>query len=156
MVIAVGVIVWNRWREEPPLMSQQAWYGTTAESVLRSKVRHSVRPLCPPALSLSGGAPATAVARVYLDIEGRVIVAESVEAPSPAAAEAVESALRQWTFEKWEPVSGRPMTISGKLTFYFVRQGRDCAVRYPSELVAGAATPSPPASAVAARQTSGE
>ena len=60
-----------------------------------------------------------AVAELVVDESGNVVTVDVVEAPHPLIAEAVAAAVNQWKF-KTTTLKGKPVSVRGKLTFYYV------------------------------------
>ncbi len=60
-----------------------------------------------------------AVVEAQYNGKGEVTDAVVVEAPSPGIGQAVVEAVRQWKF-KQSSLDGKPISVRGKLTFYFV------------------------------------
>jgi len=107
------------------------WQGTTSEAVLRASALHTVRPAWAPFPIASP--QSVAVAEVHISTTGNVLHVRVLEAPSAPVSQAVVDAVRRWTFRPPDPVNGRAIALTGKLTFYFVRDDEGGTVRYPSE-----------------------
>lgn len=73
----------------------------------------------------------TAVARVHTTAAGRVASVEILQAPSPAIGASVKAAVAGWRFHP-ALMSGKPVPLVGKLTFYFEIAGGKPIVRSPS------------------------
>jgi TonB family protein len=60
-----------------------------------------------------------AVAELEYDAKGDVVSSSILEAPSKSIGDAVISAVRQWKFVPSKKQDGTPVSVRGKLTFYF-------------------------------------
>lgn len=60
-----------------------------------------------------------AVVEVEYDAKGDVVSSSIVEAPAKSIGDAVISAVRQWKFVPSKKQDGTPVSVRGKLTFYF-------------------------------------
>jgi TonB family protein len=99
------------------------------ENHLRTKAVASFMPKFPEAARREkvGG---VAIAQVTVNHEGRVSNVEVLEAPHPSIKEAVREALYRWRFSKFA-IKGKPLTVRGKLTFYFVNVKTGARVENP-------------------------
>lgn len=61
----------------------------------------------------------TAVVELQYNGKGDVVEASILEAPADSIGDAVISAVKQWKF-KTSTVKGQPISVRGKLTFYFI------------------------------------
>jgi TonB family protein len=106
--------------------------GTTSEALLRQSAIFTVRPIYPEADRKSAIA-GVAVAAVTLTESGSVKRVTVLQAPSPSIAASVKNAIFQWRFKPSPPIDSRPISLTAKLTFYFLRQDRKYSVLNPSE-----------------------
>lgn len=60
-----------------------------------------------------------AVVELQYDVKGDVVSAAILEAPSKSIGDAVVVALKQWKFVPSKKQDGTPVSVRGKLTFYF-------------------------------------
>ena len=60
-----------------------------------------------------------AVVELQYDVNGDVVNASVLEAPSRSIGDAVVTALKQWKFVPSKKQDGTPVSVRGKLTFYF-------------------------------------
>jgi TonB family protein len=60
-----------------------------------------------------------AVIELQFDAKGDVVDTSVLEAPSKSIADAVVVAAKQWKFVPTKKRDGTPVSIRGKLTFYF-------------------------------------
>lgn len=72
-----------------------------------------------PLESMKRNVSGVAVIKLLLDENGAVVRTKVLEAPDTLTGKAVEVAVKQWTFQP-QRVNGDPVSIQGKLTFYFV------------------------------------
>jgi TonB family protein len=129
--LAIGTVVYTLGLaaqvSTPVVMS-----GTTSEALLRKSALTMVRPAYPEA-DRKAATTGVVVAAVTLTESGIVRRIKVLEAPSPSMATSVSEAVTNWHFKPWPPIEGRPVSISAKLTFYFVRDRRQYSVLNPSE-----------------------
>jgi protein TonB len=104
--------------------SQLAWGSQTLKSVtvhetyLRKRATKTVTPGFPEQAK-KRGAKGVVVAQLNVNERGEVARVEVLEAPDPLIKEAVIKAIEQWRFNP-PTISGKPVRIRGKLTFYYV------------------------------------
>ncbi len=60
-----------------------------------------------------------AVVELQYDPKGDVVNTSVLEAPSRSIGESVIAALKQWKFVPSKKQDGTPISVRGKLTFYF-------------------------------------
>ena len=97
-----------------------AFMGTEeiAEAELRSLATKTVMPTftaAPNAKIVEG----VVVVQLDIDEQGNITQLNIIETPDPAITAPLSDALRQWQF-KPPHLNGQPITIRGKLTFYYV------------------------------------
>ena len=97
-----------------------AFMGTEeiAEAELRSLATKTVMPTftaAPNAKIVEG----VVVVQLDIDEQGNITQLNIIETPDPALTAPLSDALRQWQF-KPPHLNGQPITIRGKLTFYYV------------------------------------
>jgi TonB family protein len=109
---------------------QETPVGKVSEHILRNAAATVVTPEYPSGAA-QRGASGVAVAEVEFDSDGRPVRVEILEAPEPDIARAVERALWNWRLKPGSSVQGQPGHIKGKLTYYFVLQGREPKVLGP-------------------------
>lgn len=115
----------------PAVLGVQYKVATVPEKTLRKFAKIVVMPKYPDA-SQRAGAQGVAVAHLDINEEGTVSKVELLEAPDEATGSAVVMALKMWTFERpIEDTTGKPIRLSGKLTFYFVIENGHGVVRNP-------------------------
>jgi TonB family protein len=106
-------------------------FAMVPEGVLRRLAKKTVLPDYPEA-SKKRGTTGRAVIQLDVDKEGRLTKTFILEAPDDDIKQAVTEAVRRWEFG---PASAgderKPVRIRGKLTFYFVIEGRDARVQNP-------------------------
>lgn len=90
---------------------------SVGEDGMRKSAKTSVLPAYPDT-SVKNKKSGVAVAELQYDGEGKVTNVKVLEAPDKDIDKAVETALRKWTF-KPSTINGRPISVKGKLTFYF-------------------------------------
>lgn len=88
------------------------------EDGMRKSAEKTVMPVYPED-ALKNAQQGVAVVEAQYNGKGEVTDAVVLEAPSPAIGQAVVEAARQWKF-KPSTLAGKPISIRGKLTFYFV------------------------------------
>jgi TonB family protein len=88
------------------------------EDGMRKSALKTVMPAYPED-ALKRAQQGVAVAETQYDGRGVVTDASVLEAPSPGIGQAVVEAIRQWKF-KPSTLDGKPISVRGKLTFYFV------------------------------------
>jgi TonB family protein len=106
--------------------------GWTVESILRAHATRTLRPEYPTD-ALLAGSYGVVVVEINLDITGLVAKQQILEAPCESIAKAVTQAVDQWHFGAFKDSHGRPMLVSGKLTFYFEIKDRKGFVLNPDE-----------------------
>ena len=115
----------------PAVLGVQYKVATVSEKTLRKFAKIVVMPQYPDA-SQRAGAQGVAVAQLDINEEGTVSKVELLEAPDEATGNAVVMAVKLWTFERpIEDTTGKPIRLSGKLTFYFVIENGRGIVRNP-------------------------
>jgi TonB family protein len=100
-----------------------------AEFVLRKYVVKSEMPAFPNS-SFRRQNQGVSVSSVSVDDHGLVTNVSVWEAPDKEIAKSIERSLRHWKF-KPPTIGGRPVPISGKLTFYFSIENGKPSVRNP-------------------------
>lgn len=103
---------------------------TTSELVLRSHAIYEARPRYPED-AITHRIAGVAVAKVTVSLQGHVQHVQILEAPSPSLARETASAVQRWRFLPWPE---NQLTITGKLTFYFLLHGDHGTVMSPSEI----------------------
>jgi len=88
------------------------------EDGMRKSAEKTVLPAYPEG-AVKRAQQGVAVAEAQYDGKGVVTDASVLESPSPEIGQAVVDALRQWKF-KPSTLDGKPVSVRGKLTFYFV------------------------------------
>lgn len=88
------------------------------EDGIRKSAVKIVMPLYP-RKSLKKRMKGVTVSEVQYDDGGNVTDVKVLQSPDPAAAKAVEVALKQWKFTP-SKLEGEPVNIRGKITFYFL------------------------------------
>ena len=73
------------------------------------------------------------VSQILVNEKGVVAATRILEAPDDHIAKAVEAAVKKWTFRP-QTVKGKPVSVSGKLTFYFVIERAGARVVSPDEM----------------------
>lgn len=112
-------------RVQPPA---SAW---TSETILRKQAIKVVRPEFPISAIISRST-GVAVAKVYLDRSGHVSQVEVLRSPTPAISGSMSAALSHWVFSPPTAPDGRPLLLSGKISFYFEIQGNKAEVLDPA------------------------
>jgi TonB family protein len=72
-----------------------------------------------PKESLKKKIAGVAVAELQFNGEGDVVDVKIVESPDAETGNAVLEALKQWKFKPSQTIDGKPVSIRGKITFYF-------------------------------------
>jgi TonB family protein len=106
-------------------------FAIVPEGVLRRLAKKTVLPDYPEA-SKKRGTTGRAVVQLDVDKEGRLTKTFVLESPDDDIRQAVTDAVSHWEFN---PASAgdehKPVRIRGKLTFYFVIEGRNARVQNP-------------------------
>jgi TonB family protein len=76
-----------------------------------------------PEVARKRGASGVAVAELEFNAEGAVIRLQILESPDPVIKVAVAEAVQKWKFQP-QTLNGEPVNIVGKLTFYYLVDGR--------------------------------
>jgi len=88
------------------------------EDGMRKSTSHAVMPSYPED-ALKKRQQGVAVVELEYDAKGDVVSTSILEAPSKSIGDAVVSAVRQWKFIPSKKEDGTPVSVRGKLTFYF-------------------------------------
>lgn len=88
------------------------------EDGMRKSTSHAVMPSYPED-ALKKRQQGVAVVELEYDAKGDVVSSSIVEAPSKSIGDAVVSAVKQWKFVPSKKQDGTPVSVRGKLTFYF-------------------------------------
>ena len=88
------------------------------EDGMRKSTAHAVMPTYPED-ALKKRQQGVAVVELEYDAKGDVVSSFILEAPSKSIGDAVISAVRQWKFVPSKKHDGTPVSVRGKLTFYF-------------------------------------
>jgi hypothetical protein len=136
-VIAVGRVASSLSSGKPVGITRESAQppisGTTSETFLRKWAVKTVMPEFPTS-AIREHRIGVAVAIVYLDLSGRVSKVEILRSPAPAIADSMSAALSQWIFRPEPLPDGRPVLLSGKITFYFEIEGNKGVVLDPSSV----------------------
>jgi outer membrane biosynthesis protein TonB len=89
-----------------------------AEVSLRKAAYKKVMPDFSPE-AVKQNAQGIAVAELVVDESGNVVKVDVLESPHPLVTEAVSEAVGQWRFNV-TTLKGTPVSLRGKLTFYYV------------------------------------
>jgi TonB family protein len=100
------------------------------EALLRQWVKKSVMPGYP-RQAKGRGVSGVAVAELKLDGRGALTSVTVLQAPDSSTTRAVEEAVRRWVFSVPPSESASSQGFVGKLTFYFVIDGKGAYVRNP-------------------------
>lgn len=102
-----------------PLMSQPNDEPIrVGEDGMRKSASKTVMPSYP-AEALKNRQQGVAVVELQYDAKGIVVSTSVLEAPSKSIGDAVIAALKQWKFVPSKKQDGTPVSVRGKLTFYF-------------------------------------
>lgn len=88
------------------------------EDGMRKSASKIVMPVYPPD-ALKARQQGVVVAELEYDAKGVVVNTSVLEAPSKSIGDAVVAALKQWRFVPSKKQDGTPVSVRGKLTFYF-------------------------------------
>jgi len=110
------------WGLEPAAHAQRGVTVKVDENSLRKIAVKRVMPGYPEE-SIKKGAKGVTVTELTVNSKGDVVELEVLEAPDEVIKQAVAGAVNQWKF-KPTAAEGRPVSLKGKLTFYFVIDGR--------------------------------
>jgi len=88
------------------------------EDGMRKSASRTVMPLYPED-AIKKREQGVAVVEVQYDAKGDVVNTAVVEAPSRSIADAMLTAVKQWKFVPSKKEDGTPVSVRGKLTFYF-------------------------------------
>lgn len=103
----------------PPKESKQNDFPIYAgEDGMRKSASKTVMPSYPEA-ALKKREQGVAVCELQYDAKGDVVTTHILEAPSKSIGDAVITALKQWKFVPSKKQDGTPVSVRGKLTFYF-------------------------------------
>jgi len=86
-------------------------------SVLRMDATTVVKPEYPPS-SFSRHHEGPAIVEVHVSQKGSVVAAKVLEAPDAAISDAVDAALKKWSFQP-TLLRGTPVQVTGRIVFYF-------------------------------------
>ena len=100
------------------LSAPQNVVARASEASLRKIATKVVMPNYPHE-SIKRGAKGVAVAELVIGVAGDVSNAEVLEAPDALIEKAVLEAVKQWKFRPTNVKGGGPVSVRGKLTFYF-------------------------------------
>lgn len=101
-----------------------------SESTLRKAAIKTVMPSFPEE-SRKHKKTGIAVAFLHIDEKGNVGKVDTLDAPDPLIKEAVVSAIKQWVFKPTH-FRGEPVKVQGKLTFYYIIDGKGARVEIKS------------------------
>jgi TonB family protein len=101
------------------------------EDGMRKSAEKTVMPVYPKE-AIKGEQQGIAVIEAQYNGEGEVTDTTVLEAPSPSIGQAVIDAVKQWKF-KPSSLDGKPISIRGKLTFYFVIKDKKGWVENPKQ-----------------------
>jgi rhodanese-related sulfurtransferase len=119
--------------------SQPSPHATTAESTIRRLAIVAPMPSYPEE-ALRRHAIGVAVIAATFDVAGKPASLSVLQAPGPAIAEAVRSALEGWTIRPLTTgPDGPPTPVGARLTFYFEIANGKGRVRNPDEMPGGPA-----------------
>lgn len=104
--------------KKPAVIKTDEQVVRVGEDGIRKSAVKTILPIYPKE-SLKKRIKGVAVAEVQYDGNGDVSEVKILESPDAAAGEAVVKAMRQWKF-KPSSLDGKPISIRGKITFYFV------------------------------------
>jgi TonB family protein len=88
------------------------------EDGMRKSAEKTVMPVYPKE-AIKSAQQGIAVIEAQYNGKGKVVDTAVLEAPSPTIGQAVIDAVKQWKF-KSSSLDGKPVSVRGKLTFYFV------------------------------------
>lgn len=118
-----------------------------SEAGLRKTATHAPFPDYPPA-SLAKKTGGVAVVSLRVGFDGRVEQLDVVEAPDSAIGAAVRNAVQRWTFRPATVgTAPEPWKVRGKLTFYFVPEGKGRVVS-PEEAASARSAQGPQATQI--------
>lgn len=106
------------WAVAPAAHAQRGVSVKVDENSLRKIAVKRVMPGYPEE-SIKKGVKGVAVTELTVNSKGDVVGLEVLEAPDEMIKQAVAGAVNQWKF-KPTASEGRPVSLKGKLTFYFV------------------------------------
>jgi TonB family protein len=99
-----------------PIQNEQAI--RVGEDGMRKSASNTVMPSYPQD-ALKKRQQGVAVAELVYDVKGDVVSTSILEAPAKSIGDAVVIALKQWKFVPSKKQDGTPVSVRGKLTFYF-------------------------------------
>lgn len=119
------------WFTTAAAVSPQGGLAIVPEAVLRKLAKKMVMPKYPDGAT-KRGVKGRAVAEVNIDKQGNLIDVRVLEAPDQEIEQSVIRAIKQWKFSP-ATVSEHKLSVNvrGKLTFYFVLEGRRGRVENP-------------------------
>jgi len=104
---------------------------------LRSQAKVAPLPVYP-SQSIDKKITGRVVVEVHMNIAGKVSTIKRLETPDPQLTEAVELALKEWTFEPFREMSDRsPIASYGTMIFYFqITNGKPLVIDAGKEALA--------------------
>ena len=115
-LVEVGRAFLNKVPPKEPEQNEPAI--RVGEDGMRKSASKTVMPSYPEE-ALKKRQQGVAVAELQYDAKGDVVSTSVLEAPSKSIGDAVVSALKQWKFVPSKKQDGTPVSVRGKLTFYF-------------------------------------
>ena len=112
----------------PLVQSQPAKYKVAEKSIRRIIIK-KVMPAYP-VTSVKNKTMGVGVAKILIDIEGKVTQTSILQTPDKLIALEIEKAARQWVFDVTKS-EGRPVLVESFLTFYFSIESGKGVVRDP-------------------------
>lgn len=115
-LVEVGRAFLDNLPSKEPEQNEQAI--RVGEDGMRKSASKTVMPAYPEA-ALKNREQGVAVVELECDAHGNVVKTSVLEAPSKRIGDAVVAALKQWKFVPSKRQDGTPVSVRGKLTFYF-------------------------------------